>query len=323
MPRRLGNALGVSRRLRAARASGIWRSWQLAVTVEHRAPSIRRTACVCRARDRGVAGHAQQGDVGAARGSSCGIARRRRTGMRRCRWATAGSARWCSAGSPQERLQLNEDIGLGRAEDEPDQSGGGEGDSRDPAPAGGGQDQPRPRRSPTRPSSLSRGGCRRTRRSAICCSRSTHAGEPRSTGASSTWTTAVARVRFRAGGIRLHPRGVRDGDRSGDRRAASPADRPGKVTLTATMRREADATARVAGTDTVVLEGRALPPKTERQAAGTEDRRRVRGDGAGRGADGGTVRADGDRSGRARERGHAVRGRGDQFPREGSGARPA
>jgi alpha-L-fucosidase 2 len=42
------------------------------------------------------------------------------------------------------------------------------------------------------------------------------------------------------------------------------ADQPGKITLSATMRREADASARVEGADTVVLEGRALPPKTER-----------------------------------------------------------
>jgi alpha-L-fucosidase 2 len=71
------------------------------------------------------------------------------------------------------------------------------------------------------------------------------------------------------------------------------ADRPGKVTLTATMKREADATTRVAGMDTVVLEGRALPPKTERQAqeprTGVAFTAMVRA-----AADGGSVRADAD-----------------------------
>ena len=43
------------------------------------------------------------------------------------------------------------------------------------------------------------------------------------------------------------------------------ADRPGQVTFSFTLRREADATVKTEGSDTVVLSGRALPPRTERQ----------------------------------------------------------
>ena len=43
------------------------------------------------------------------------------------------------------------------------------------------------------------------------------------------------------------------------------ADRPGQVSFSFTLRREADATARTDGSDTVILSGRALPPRTERQ----------------------------------------------------------
>ena len=44
------------------------------------------------------------------------------------------------------------------------------------------------------------------------------------------------------------------------------AEGPGVISFTAKLSREADAESRAAGTDTVVLEGKALPPKTERQA---------------------------------------------------------
>ena len=42
------------------------------------------------------------------------------------------------------------------------------------------------------------------------------------------------------------------------------ADRPGRIGFSASLSREADATARSAGDDTVMLEGRALPPKNAR-----------------------------------------------------------
>ena len=43
------------------------------------------------------------------------------------------------------------------------------------------------------------------------------------------------------------------------------ADRPGQVSFSFTLRREADATVKTDGSDTVMLSGRALPPRTERQ----------------------------------------------------------
>ena len=99
------------------------------------------------------------------------------------------------------------------------------------------------------------------------------------------------------------------------------ADQPGRITLSATLRREADATARVQGPDTVILEGRALPPKTERQAA--EPKAGVTFAGLVRVvADGGRVQAAGDRV--SVERADAVDAagrRGDQLPRAGSGRR--
>jgi alpha-L-fucosidase 2 len=103
---------------------------------------------------------------------------------------------------------------------------------------------------------------------------------------------AIARVRFRSAGT-VFTREIFVTAIDQVIAVRISGDRPGKVTLTATMKREADATTRVDGADTVVLEGRALPPKTERQAqepkTGVAFTAMVRAV-----ADGGTVRANGD-----------------------------
>jgi alpha-L-fucosidase 2 len=71
------------------------------------------------------------------------------------------------------------------------------------------------------------------------------------------------------------------------------ADRPGRIGFTATLTREAHAAATAEGTDTVVLEGRAMPPATARHEA--EPKAGVAFAGALRVvADGGTVTATGD-----------------------------
>jgi len=75
---------------------------------------------------------------------------------------------------------------------------------------------------------------------------------------------ATARVQFDAGGTRFS-REVFSTAVDQVIVVRITANQPGRITLRATMTREADATARVLGTDTVVLEGRALPPKTARQ----------------------------------------------------------
>jgi alpha-L-fucosidase 2 len=78
--------------------------------------------------------------------------------------------------------------------------------------------------------------------------------------------TARTRVTFRAGGVQF----VREAFATAVDQVIVvrlTADSPGRISLSATMSREAGATARTQGTDTVVLEGRALPPQTERQAA--------------------------------------------------------
>jgi alpha-L-fucosidase 2 len=77
---------------------------------------------------------------------------------------------------------------------------------------------------------------------------------------------AVARVRFASGGVRF----TREVFASAVDRVIVvriTADRPASVSLTFSMKREAHAAARVEGEDTVVLEGRAMPPETERHAA--------------------------------------------------------
>jgi alpha-L-fucosidase 2 len=77
---------------------------------------------------------------------------------------------------------------------------------------------------------------------------------------------AIVRVSFRAGGTRF----TREVFASAVDRVIVvrvTADRPRSIRVTSTLGREADAASRTEGQDTVVLEGRALPPKTERQQA--------------------------------------------------------
>jgi alpha-L-fucosidase 2 len=77
---------------------------------------------------------------------------------------------------------------------------------------------------------------------------------------------AIARVQFRAGGTRF----TREVFASAVDQVIVmrlTADRPGALGFTASMSREADAGARTENQDTVVLEGRALPPNNERHAA--------------------------------------------------------
>ena len=104
--------------------------------------------------------------------------------------------------------------------------------------------------------------------------------------------TARARVSFRAGGVRF-TREVFATAVDQVIVVRLTADAPGRISFSATLRRESDATVRTHGPATVVLEGRALPPKTERQAAeprtGTAFTGMVRAV-----ADGGAVRAAGD-----------------------------
>ena len=77
---------------------------------------------------------------------------------------------------------------------------------------------------------------------------------------------AIVRVRYRAGGVEYRREVFASAvDRVIVLRIS--ADRPGKVSVTSRLGREADATARVDGQDTVVLEGRAFPPKNERHHA--------------------------------------------------------
>ena len=81
---------------------------------------------------------------------------------------------------------------------------------------------------------------------------------------------AVARVEFRAGGARFTREVFASAvDRVVVLRITS--DVPERISFTATMRREANATARTTGNDTVVLDGQALPPNNERQAAEPKD----------------------------------------------------
>ena len=77
--------------------------------------------------------------------------------------------------------------------------------------------------------------------------------------------SAIARVTFRSGGT-LFTREVFATAVDQAIVIRLTADRPGAISVSATMKREANATARAEGTDTVVLAGQALPPPTERQA---------------------------------------------------------
>jgi alpha-L-fucosidase 2 len=77
---------------------------------------------------------------------------------------------------------------------------------------------------------------------------------------------AIARVSFRAGNTRF-TREVFASAVDGVIVVRVTADRPASIRVSASLSREADASSRVDGADTVVLEGRALPPRTERQQA--------------------------------------------------------
>ena len=76
---------------------------------------------------------------------------------------------------------------------------------------------------------------------------------------------AVARVQYRAGGTRFSRTVFSSAvDQVIVLRIAG--DRPGQVTFSYALKREADAAARTDGFDTAVLSGRALPPRNERHA---------------------------------------------------------
>ena len=76
---------------------------------------------------------------------------------------------------------------------------------------------------------------------------------------------AVARVQYRAGGTRFS-RTVFSSAVDQVIALRIAGDRPGQVTFSYTLKREADAAVRTEGSDTAVLSGRALPPRNERHA---------------------------------------------------------
>ena len=80
-----------------------------------------------------------------------------------------------------------------------------------------------------------------------------------------TLNDAITRIRFRAGGAQF-TREIFATAVDQVIVVRITADRPGAISMSATMTREADAAARTEGADVLVLEGRALPPRTERQA---------------------------------------------------------
>jgi alpha-L-fucosidase 2 len=102
---------------------------------------------------------------------------------------------------------------------------------------------------------------------------------------------AIARVRFRAGGTQF-TREVFASAVDHVIVVRITADQPGRIRVSSTMTREADASTKTEGQDTVVLAGRALPPKTARHEA--EPKAGVSFTGMARAvADGGRVRTDG------------------------------
>ena len=96
-----------------------------------------------------------------------------------------------------------------------------------------------------------------------------HAGAPSEYVRELNIDEAIASVQFRAGGVRFR-REVFASAVDQVIVVRISADRPGSVTLSASLGREADASTRTEGSGVVVLEGRALPPKTARHEAEPE-----------------------------------------------------